>query len=252
MSLLPSSTFAGPSTAEALWAAAGAVGPGGGVTQLVAGEGILLDPGTGDGVVTITATGGAGGGGVDSITSGGAGLGVSSPTGSVVLTNTGVTSLIAGPGVTVSGSIGAVTVSSPTASTIAPSAGSANLEFLAPQPGTQYGVPNNANIITGAFLKFAIQQSGVVQFTASFTRPLPGAPDPWSFNDGYTVMLRNTPVLTSGDFKQANMTVNFNPSATPPCLIVTYNVSGVWDTTRPATDGPLISLMRIKGIPVPV
>lgn len=112
MSVLPSATFAGPSTAEALWAAAGSVGPGGGVTQLVAGTGIILDPSNGDGVVTITATGGGGGGGgVTSILSGGTGMGVSNPDGAVTLTNTGVTSLIAGAGLAVSGSTGAVTVS---------------------------------------------------------------------------------------------------------------------------------------------
>lgn len=112
MSVLPSATFAGPSTAEALWAAAGSVGPGGGVTQLVAGSGIILDPSNGDGVVTITATGGGGGGGgVTSILSGGTGMGVSNPDGAVTLTNTGVISLIAGAGLAVSGSTGAVTVS---------------------------------------------------------------------------------------------------------------------------------------------
>lgn len=108
MSVLPSATFAGPSQAEALWAVAGSTGPGGGVTQLVAGANITLDPPTGEGVVTINATGG-GGGGVTSIVAG-AGIGVSSPAGDVTVTNSGVTSLVAGSGITVSGPTGAVTL----------------------------------------------------------------------------------------------------------------------------------------------
>lgn len=110
MSLLPTSTFAGPSQAEALWAVAGSVGPGGGVTQLVAGSGITLDPSTGEGVVTINATGG-GGGGVSSVTASGAGITASPTSGAVVLANTGVTSLVAGSGISVSSASGAVTVS---------------------------------------------------------------------------------------------------------------------------------------------
>lgn len=119
MSLLPSATFAtsiaptgGASdyAANALWATAGAAGPGGGVTQLVAGANITLDPPTGEGVVTITASGG-GAGGVTSVTSGGPGITCIPTTGAVVVDNTGVTSLVAGPGVAVSGATGAVTVS---------------------------------------------------------------------------------------------------------------------------------------------
>jgi hypothetical protein len=114
MSLLPTSTFAGPSQAEALWAVAGSVGPGGGVTQLVAGSGITLDPSTGEGVVTINASGG-GGGGVTSVTASGAGITASPTTGAVVLANTGVTSLVAGSGISVSSASGAVTVTNTSA-----------------------------------------------------------------------------------------------------------------------------------------
>lgn len=112
MSLLPLSTYAGPSQAEALWAVAGSVGPGGGVTQLVAGSGITLDPSTGEGVVTINATGGGGGGGVSSVTASGAGITATPTSGAVVVANTGVTSMVAGSGITLSGATGAVTVSS--------------------------------------------------------------------------------------------------------------------------------------------
>lgn len=117
MSLLPSATFASSITpapgvsdyaAKALWATAGSEGPGGGVTQLVAGSNITLDPPTGDGVVTISASAGAGG--VTSVTSGGPGITCTPTTGAVVVDNTGVTQLVAGTGISVSGSTGAVTV----------------------------------------------------------------------------------------------------------------------------------------------
>jgi len=88
MSLLPSATFAGPSQAEALWAVAGSTGPGGGVTQLVAGPNITLNPPTGEGVVTISASGGSGGG-VTSLVAG-TGIAVSSATGAVTVSATGV------------------------------------------------------------------------------------------------------------------------------------------------------------------
>jgi hypothetical protein len=109
MSLLPTSTYAGPSQAEALWAVAGAVGPDGGVTQLVAGDGIILDPSTGEGVVTISVVGGGGGGDVTSIVAG-PGIGVSSPAGDVTVSNTGVTSLLAGSGISLSAATGTITV----------------------------------------------------------------------------------------------------------------------------------------------
>jgi hypothetical protein len=233
---------------SAYYALAG-TGGGDGVTEIIAGSNITISPLNGQGAVTINATGSPG---VTSVTGSGAGLSVSGPTGAVVLANTGVTSLVAGPGITVSGATGAVTVTSPTAPTIAPSAGSASLVSLASNPGTLYGVPNNANIITGAYLKFSTQSGGFVQFIAGFTRPLPGAPDPWSADDGFSVMLRAPPALTTGDLQQASMTVNFNPAATPPTLLVVYTVLGTYDTLRPPTDGPLISIVRIKGIPVPI
>lgn len=116
MSLLPTSTFAGPSQAEALWAVAGSVGPGGGVTQLVAGSGITLDPATGEGVVTINATGGSGG--VSSVTASGDGITASPTSGAVVVANTGVTSMVAGAGISLSGATGAVTVTNTGANTL--------------------------------------------------------------------------------------------------------------------------------------
>lgn len=108
MSLLPSATFAGPSPAEAFWAVAGSAGPGGGVTQLIAGTNITLEPPTGEGVVTINASGG-GGGGVTSIAAG-PGITVSNSTGAVTVNNAGVTQLSAGPGISLSGTNGAVQI----------------------------------------------------------------------------------------------------------------------------------------------
>lgn len=79
-----------------------------GVLQLLAGSGITLDPPTGSGVVTVTASGG--GGAVTSVSASGPGLTADPTTGAVVLSNTGVTSLLAGTGVSVSAPTGAVTL----------------------------------------------------------------------------------------------------------------------------------------------
>lgn len=131
MSLLPSAVFAtsiaptgGASdyAANALWATAGAAGPGGGVTQLVAGANITLDPPTGEGVVTITAAGG-GAGGVTSVSSGGPGITCIPTTGAVIVDNTGVTSLVGGTAMTVSGATGAVTVNNAGVTSLAAGAG---------------------------------------------------------------------------------------------------------------------------------
>jgi hypothetical protein len=155
MSLLPTSTYAGPSQAEALWATAGSVGPGGGVTQLFAGNGIILDPSTGEGDVTISVVGGGGGGGVTSVVAG-PGIGVSSPAGDVTVSNTGVTSMVAGGGITLSAATGTVTVTatgSPSNAYIVVNAP----PFLQAGGGT-VGIPANLCYITnmntiGAFVK---------------------------------------------------------------------------------------------------
>lgn len=78
-----------------------------GVTQILAGTGIIISPSGGTGTVTISAESS----GVTSVTTLGAGISASPNTGGVVLENTGVTSLVAGDNVSVSGSTGAVTVS---------------------------------------------------------------------------------------------------------------------------------------------
>jgi hypothetical protein len=95
-----------------LYAVAGAIGPGGGVEQLLAGANITLSPPDGLGVVTITAAGGGGPSGVQSVTATGSGLTANTTAGAVVLENTGVTSLTTPPGsgITLAGSTGSVTV----------------------------------------------------------------------------------------------------------------------------------------------
>ena len=108
MSLLPSATFAGPSPAEALWAVAGSVGPGGGVTQLVAGTNITLDPPTGEGVVTVSASGG---GGITSVVGYGNGINVNTVGTAVTVQNSGVTQLTAGAGITLDGTTGNLNIS---------------------------------------------------------------------------------------------------------------------------------------------
>lgn len=148
MSLLPSATFAGPGTAEALWAAAGAVGPGGGVTQIVPGLNVSIDPPTGLGVVTINATGGGGGGGVTSVSNNGPGISVSPTTGAVQIENTGVTSIVAGTNVSISGSTGAVTINAPLAAAFAASATDAlyTMSADAANPTVLAGVNTFANL----------------------------------------------------------------------------------------------------------
>jgi len=145
MSLLPSATYAGPGTAEALWAAAGAVGPGGGVTQLVAGTNVTLEPPTGLGVVTINASGGGGGSGVLSVTASGAGISATPTTGAVVVENTGVTSIVAGGGIGISGTTGAVTV------TNTATAGGFGVTIVPTSSGTTT-ITTDAALVTLAFL----------------------------------------------------------------------------------------------------
>jgi hypothetical protein len=115
------------------------------VERLVAGSNIVLDPPTGEGVVTINATGGGGGGGVTSIVAG-PGIGVSSPAGDVTVSNLGVTSLVAGAGISVSAGTGGVTVTatgSPTNAYIVVNAP----PFLQAGGGT-VGIPANLCYIT--------------------------------------------------------------------------------------------------------
>lgn len=237
MSVLPSATFAGPSTAEALWAAAGSVGPGGGVTQLVAGSGIILDPSNGDGVVTITATGGGGGGGgVTSILSGGAGMGVSNPDGAVTLTNTGVTSLIAGTNITVSGSVGAVTVSA------APGPASV---FTASLPAGGGALPAGVNGCVSVAGLFQPSTGNPAFYTANIAGPS------WTGNDIYCVTLRQAYLSA----------LSATPAIPPPQVFqATWNAPGnylqilLWGTNTAivnnvADTAPIFSVLRIAGVP---
>jgi hypothetical protein len=103
MSLLTSSTYAGPD--EPLWAVAGSGGGGGGISSVTAsGAGITAT--TTAGAVTVANTG------VTSMVAG-SGVSVSGPSGAVTVANTGVTSLVAGAGITLSGATGAVTIDAP-------------------------------------------------------------------------------------------------------------------------------------------
>jgi hypothetical protein len=147
MSLLPSATFAGPSPAEALWAVAGSSGPGGGVTQLLAGTGITLDPLTGEGVVTINASGG--GGGITAVTGTGNGIIVNTVGTAVTVQNSGVTQLTAGAGISLDGATGNLTITNTASSGATVNIGSPQLNtgtIIDNQSGTNVLVPNNAKM----------------------------------------------------------------------------------------------------------
>ena len=60
----------------------------GGVTRLLAGSNITINPSPGFGVVTVNASGGGGGGAVASVSGSGTGISVSPTTGAVVVSNT--------------------------------------------------------------------------------------------------------------------------------------------------------------------
>ena len=212
MSVLPSATFAGPSQAEALWAVAGSTGPGGGVTQLVAGANITLDPPTGEGVVTINASGG-GGGGVTSIVAG-AGIGVSSPAGDVTVSNTGVTSLVAGAGISLSGASGAVTVTN-TGATVAP--GYAQYSLTAPGQTVTFTVGSAGRILLGG---------------AGFINP-PGATG-WVLNAQVTLSNpawnANTIVLTTFGPDAVSGTGGTNWQGSTTCAYLQVNSGGTFPT----------------------
>ena len=230
MSLLPSATFAGPSQAEALWAVAGSTGPGGGVTQLVAGANITLDPPTGEGVVTINATGG-GGGGVTEILSGGAGLGVSNPTGAVTLTNTGVTEIIAGTGISISGTTGAVTVTNTFAT------GLPTLSYQTLTPPTNFSVTSVGADVLKLTIPFdSLNNNG---YACIVNR------EGWSSADVFTTSLITSPSATGGT-SQAGI------------VEAEYTSGGVVVQFRPFTTGqgaglntPVIWFIRYAGVAIP-
>jgi len=194
MSLLPSATYAGPGTAEALWAAAGAVGPGGGVTQLVAGTNVTLEPPTGLGVVTINASGGGGGSGVLSVTASGAGISAIPTTGAVVIENTGVTSIVAGTNVSISGTTGAVTINAPLAAAFATSATDAVYNF---------GVdPADPPVFAGVnmFQTMVIPTNGTMtsQTLEVYAKPAPGIT--WRLQDYFAIQVSPVVSFVGGAF----------------------------------------------------
>ena len=225
MSLLPSATFAGPSQAEALWAVAGSTGPGGGVTQLVAGANITLDPPTGEGVVTINATGG-GGGGVTSIVAG-PGIGVSSPAGDVTVSNTGVTSIVAGSNITISAGTGGVTINAALSlAPVVPGIGFTNfstgLTLVYPTPTL---VTTNAGVVT--------MPSATASTTGWSTRGIIQNAS-WTVNTNVMVCLVSTGVFISGlDVNQLGGSVcctPFNGDPTQRSIFVSGTTSQLPNT----------------------
>jgi len=231
MSLLPSATFAGPSQAEALWAVAGSTGPGGGVTQLVAGANITLDPPTGEGVVTINATGGGGGGGVTSIVAG-AGIGVSSPAGDVTVSNTGVTSIIAGSGILASSGTGAVTLQATFPQLLA-----ANYILLS----TNVNAPTSA---TSDICNVGLQAVNANQAIGYIYNPA------WSLtNDAFLFDLSN---FAAGSLSGAGLPTTFSVSllklnSSPPSIQVTLYSTVAFSGTTPSTIYAQGQLVRFAG-----
>lgn len=230
MSLLPTSTYAGPSQAEALWAVAGSTGPGGGVTQLVAGAGVTLDPSTGEGVVTISASGG-GGGGVTSIVAG-AGISVSSPAGDVTVSNTGVTSLVAGTGISLSAGTGGVTVTNTFAS------GVPTLTYVT-------SAPANPNAITPV-------AADVIKLTLPYNTLIPNTlfncfiwRDGWASTDVFTISVAAAPVL-SGSRIPGVATAQYSPAGLDNRLSVNYQA--VSDVS--AASNPVVWIIRYAGVSV--
>lgn len=108
MPLVSAPSITQTSGGQNLYAVAGSTGPGGGVTQLIAGTNVTLDPVDGLGVVTVNA---AGGGGITSVVGYGNGINVNTIGTAVSVQNSGVTQLTAGTGISLSGSTGNLTVS---------------------------------------------------------------------------------------------------------------------------------------------
>lgn len=235
MSLLPTSTFAGPSQAEALWAVAGSVGPGGGVTQLVAGSGITLDPSTGEGVVTINASGGAGG--VSSVTASGAGITASPTSGAVVLANTGVTSLVAGTGISLSGASGAVTVTNSFAS------GLPTLSYQTVAPTTNFSpTPVTADVLKVTIPVNALGAGGYICQVWK---------EGWSINDVFTISLIAPPQATTTTTLPGSVQCQAFGSGTPlnPFnLLVQYAVTV---DGAVGTNNPVVWIIRYAGVVLP-
>jgi len=230
MSLLPCSTFAGPSQAEALWAVAGSVGPGGGVTQLVAGTGVTLDPSTGEGVVTINATGG--GGGVSSVTASGAGITATPTTGAVVVANTGVTSMVAGTGISLSGASGAVTVTNTFAS------GVPTLTYVTSAPAN----PNAITPVAADVIKLTLPYNSLIPntlFNCFIWR------EGWASTDVFTISVAAAPVL-SGSRIPGVATAQYSAAGLDNRLSVNYQA--VSDSS--AASNPVVWIIRYAGISV--
>lgn len=236
MSLLPSATFAGPSQAEALWAVAGSTGPGGGVTQLVAGSGITLDPPTGEGVVTINATGG-GGGGVTSVTASGDGITASPTSGAVVIANTGVTSMVAGTGISLSGASGAVTVTNTFAS------GVPTLSYQTVAPTTNFSpTPVTADVLKVTIPVNALGAGGYICQVWK---------EGWSINDVFTISLIVPPSATTTTTLPGIVQCQAFGSGTP---LNPYNLLVQYSVTvdgAVGTNNPIVWIIRYAGVALP-
>jgi hypothetical protein len=197
----------------------------------VAGSNIVLDPPTGEGVVTINATGGGGGGGVTSVTASGAGITATPTTGAVVVANTGVTSLVAGAGITLSGATGAVTVTNSSAVQL-------------PRVDYQIVVATNPLTIESVStdtVKVTLTPSTV---EANSFRAVIAKGD-WVASDIYMCSLIDVPNIggTGGDIR-GTLFAYYSPSA---YVVVTYRA----DSSIVGATPPIATLMRYSGNNIP-
>jgi hypothetical protein len=222
MSLLTSSTYAGPD--EPLWAVAGGGGGGGVASVTASGAGITATPTTGAVVVANT--------GVTSMVAG-SGVSVSGPSGAVTVANTGVTSMVAGTGISLSGSSGAVTVTNTFAS------GVPTLSYQVITPPIFTTTPVGADVLKITLATNTLSGGGYNCFIWRAG---------WSANDVFTVSIINSP-RTSGSSSLAGTLECAYSAAGPEDRVAIQFIPTV--TGAVGTAEPVIWFIRYPGVVLP-
>ena len=158
------------------------------VSQLTAGNGIILDPPSGQGIVQINATPVLAG--VSSITPSGSGLTVNQDIGDVIITNTGVLAITAGSGITRTGDKSNYTL-----------ANSGVLDVTAGSGITRGGT--NAN--------YTLTNDGVLNITAGSGITRGGTKTNYTLaNDGVTSLIAGTGIVLDPVNGKGDVTVSFD------------------------------------------